>query len=907
MAEQIRVLHIDDEPDFTETTASFLEYEDSRFDVETATSIDDGLALLSDSEFDCIVSDYDMGEVTGIELLQEVRREYPDIPFILFTGKGSEEVASQAFSAGATDYLQKGGGTDQYELLANRIRNTVEQYQSRRAQQWLVELVENTDRVVYSFAADFDEVLFMSSSYEEVWGRSVSELQSEPEDFLKGIHPDDRREVQDAMDSVSEEQQVNIEFRVNANEEYRRWIRAHMEPIATETGTVTRIGGFAADITETRRRQERHQQQRETLLRLATDKAVTSGDLQTAVQRVTEAAASVLEVPRVNVWMAEDEGGEEILRCIDHYDSRTDNHQQGLELVKEDYPAYLRALETHQAIDADDALKDPRTAELRDYLNDNNIRALLDGTLRSEGEVIGVVCHEHVGATREWTDDEIDFASDIADIVHRALQNHELKQRETKLEQYHNYTDRVFDAIDDLFFVLDEDGNLIQWNDSLTEVTGYTDEEIESMNGVEFVTESDQDETIEAICRVFETGHAQLETSLVTKDGTKIPYEFVADRVTHPDGTKRLVGIGRNISSRIERERKLERIREQMAFGLDITDSILWALDFETGKSTNYGPTERVFGENPEGMDDFITNIVHPDDRTKVSKVFKDVRDGKSEEFNVEFRTIPSHEETKWVQSTAYVRSAETEERAELVGLATDVTERRERERELKRQNDRLEEFTSVVSHDLRSPLGVAEGRLRLAQADCNSEHLDDVAQALDRIDTLINDLLTLAREGEDVGQIDTVNLGDIARTCWGMVETPGASLEVDISCEIYADRTRLRQLIENCYRNAIEHAGEEVTITVDRLDSGFYIADDGPGISDANKQEVFKAGYSTNETGSGFGLSIIRQIAEAHGWEVRVVDSSEGGARFEITGVEFVDTLFRRRLLIQLSRRERG
>jgi len=890
MVERIRVLHIDDEPDLAETTASLLEYEDSRFNIETADSVSDGLTRIADGKFDCIVSDYDLGDRTGIELLKEIRNEYPNLPFILFTGKGSEDVASQAFSAGATDYLQKKGGTSQYELLANRIQNAVKQYQSTRAQQWLVDLVENTDRVVFSFTADWDDVLFMSSSYEEVWGRPIATLQSNPTDFLQGIHPDDRETVRNAMDRVSEGTQLDIEFRVNPDEDYGRWVRAHMEPIGTGTDPGNRIGGFAADITEHRRRQDRHKRQRETLLKLATDDAVTSGDFQTAVQRITEAAAHVLEVPRVNVWLVDDAGDTEMLKCIDHYDTQTESHEQGPVLVCKDYPAYLRALESHQAIDATDALEDPRTTELQDYLTDNDIGALLDGTLRSEGDVIGVVCHEHVGDTREWTDDEIDFASDIADIVHRALRNRERTEREEELAQYRSYIDRVFDTIDDVFFVLAEDGSLIRWNDSFSKVTGYTDTEIESMDPVDFMTEADRDETVAAIARVIDEGHAQLEASLETKDGTTIPYEFVTNRVSHPDGMTRLVGIGRDISARLEREQKLERIREQMAFALDFTDSILWAIDLETEKSTEYGPTERVFGVEPDGIDDFIANVVHPDDREKVSKVFEEVREHETEEFNVEFRTVPSPDETRWVLSIGYVRNVETQEPDRLVGLATDVTERRKRERELQRQNARLEEFTSVVSHDLRNPLSVAEGRLRLAQADCDSEHLEDVETALARIDTLVSDLLTLAREGEEAVEQDVFNLGEVARSCWKTVETADATLEIELDHEVCADRNRLRQLFENCYRNAVEHGGEAVTITVGHLDGGFYIEDDGPGIPEGDKEEVFKAGHSTNTDGTGFGLSIIQQIVEAHDWNIRATTGSAGGARFEITGVEFSD-----------------
>lgn len=124
----IRVLHVDDEPDFADIARIFVEREDDRFDVEIATGPTEALDRLDGERFDCIVSDYDMPGQNGVEFLEAVRDDYLNIPFILFTGKGSEEVASEAISAGVTNYLQKESGTSQYTVLANRIRNAVDKY-----------------------------------------------------------------------------------------------------------------------------------------------------------------------------------------------------------------------------------------------------------------------------------------------------------------------------------------------------------------------------------------------------------------------------------------------------------------------------------------------------------------------------------------------------------------------------------------------------------------------------------------------------------------------------------------------------------------------------------------------------------------------------------------------------------
>ncbi|ESS03951.1 MAG: histidine kinase-, DNA gyrase B-, and HSP90-like ATPase [uncultured archaeon A07HR67] len=181
----------------------------------------------------------------------------------------------------------------------------------------------------------------------------------------------------------------------------------------------------------------------------------------------------------------------------------------------------------------------------------------------------------------------------------------------------------------------------------------------------------------------------------------------------------------------------------------------------------------------------------------------------------------------------------------------------------------------------------MADGRLELLRDECESDHTDDLVQALDRMDALIEDLLTLAREGERVDEAEQIGLTIAATNSWQTVKTEQATLETDTSSAVEADQSRLRQLFENLYRNAVEHGGDDVTVSVGEIDDGFYIADTGPGIPESDREEVFETGYSTAEGGTGFGLQIVEQVAKAHGWEITVTESEQGGARFEITGVK--------------------
>ena len=221
-----------------------------------------------------------------------------------------------------------------------------------------------------------------------------------------------------------------------------------------------------------------------------------------------------------------------------------------------------------------------------------------------------------------------------------------------------------------------------------------------------------------------------------------------------------------------------------------------------------------------------------------------------------------------------------------LIGFTYQVTERKFRELQLERQNDRLDEFVQLVSHDLRNPLSVASGAIDLVEETGDVSRLEQARTALTRAEELIDDLGTIAKHGAPVDTTDTIDLEACVDRGWETVDTAAATLHDAVRGEtISADESRLLQLFENFFRNAVEHAGEDVTITVGLLEGGFFVQDDGPGIPPDEREQVFRHGYTTDEGGTGFGLSIVRSIADAHGWSVRLADS-DAGARFEVTDV---------------------
>jgi len=240
-----------------------------------------------------------------------------------------------------------------------------------------------------------------------------------------------------------------------------------------------------------------------------------------------------------------------------------------------------------------------------------------------------------------------------------------------------------------------------------------------------------------------------------------------------------------------------------------------------------------------------------------------------------------------------------TSQTAQVIGHAVrfvETTELERRSRELKRKNDQLDQFASTVSHDLRNPLNVATGYLTMATETVDPDddtdfdltmaltYLEKVQVSLDRMTTIIDDILALIDNADPVTDTEPVAFESVAADAWAAVDTRSATLAVDGHGTIEADATRLQRLLENLFRNAIDHVGDDVAIETGLTDDGFFVADDGPGIPPEDRDQIFDHGYTTGEEGTGLGLSIVQQLAEAHGWDL-ALDPDHDGAKFVVGG----------------------
>jgi PAS domain S-box-containing protein len=819
------VLHVDDDEDFADLTAIYLERVDDRLAVETATSVAEGLDLLAENDVDCVVSDHDMPGRNGIDFLGAVRERYPDLPFILFTGKGSEEIASKAISAGVTDYLQKKGGTSQYAVLANRIMNTVEQAVAQRERQRHLDAIEAAGEGI-SILDDQERFVYVNQAYAEMYGYEPEEMLGEH--WALVYDDDDVRKVDEVIRPIVQEEGSWHGETTGKRADGSTFVEEHT--IAT-----TSDGGFVCivrDITDHRERERRFEavfnntytfiglldpdgtviEANETALSFAgIDREEVVGkpvwetywfqvgeETRTAARDAVEQARSgesYRDEIRVQgadrealidftVRPVTDEDGEVTSLVPEGHDiTEIERRAQQLRTLVDTLPGvvYRCANAPGWPIERIRGEVEELTGYSRQAFETGEVSfgenvihpddraevrtAVEDALARQEPfEVTYRIVTREDETKWVWEQGKRAPSVNVDEEALTGFITDITEQRETaeKLRREREFVDLALDTLDDIFYVVGKNGELYRWNEQLCTVTGYTDEEIATMHATDFFPEGERERIADAIGETMTAGSAIVEAELLTADGDRIPYEFTGTRLDLPE-----------------------------------------------------------------------------------------------------------------------------EEKVGLVGIGRDIEERKRDDQNQRREIERLDEFASVVTHDLQSPLTVAEGRIELAQTECDSEHLDVASSALNRGQELIDDLLTVAREGHQADSVEEVTLADVATNCWRNVRTGNATLVIDGERTLRADRSRLQQLLENLVRNAVEHGGEDVTVTVGELDDGFYVADDGPGIPEHEREQVFEPGYTTTSNGTGFGLSIVKSIVENHGCEIAITESDEGGTRVEITGVE--------------------
>ncbi len=914
MESAIRVLLVDDSPDFADLAADFLERED--FDVTTANSAAEGLETITATTIDCIVSDYDMPDRNGLEFLDAVRADHPDLPFILFTGKGSEEIASKAISAGVTDYLQKGHGKEQYDLLSKRITNAVNQHRARARADHLERVnsvVRDVDKALVR-ASDRDEIeqrvceiISRSSPYRFAWiaehdpvSRIVTPRASAGIDagYLNEISvtADDSPAGQGPVGRAIRTREITVSQNVQEDPQFEPWREAALERGFQAVAGVPLIyeDSLFGVLTVYADRPYAFDDEEQTLLaELGNDiaHAIHAIETTTRLRRNRDRIRAVLEaLPDIVIVYDENGRYQEVL--AGESDNLVDPPEEliGRTVTEELPPEPASAIQ--QAISQ--SLASGQTQRVEYSL-------VIDGEVRwFEARLTPLV------GQRTEPHSVVFLARDITG----------RKERERQLDT----------LITNLPGIVYRCENEPSWPMELVrgeceELTGYPAEALESGDvlwGQDIIHPEDQGAMWDAVQQALDRGDPFEVTYRIRTANGGLRWAWERGRgVRGPDGSvEALEGFITDITDRREYEERLEALNE-VANEIEAATSDDEVYEYMVEAAVEVLALDVCMIYEPEG-DRLIprhTSASMPDDGVDSLPIDEGVagrtlRDGESFRIDDLEADDLSEPHGPWrsglsvpIGSEAVMQAASSDVGAfddddlqllELLAAHGSSTldriertaELREERRRLAQQNERLEEFASVLAHDLRGPLGVASGNLELAREQGEFDRLDRVESSLARMDRIIDDTLTLAREGKAITDTEPVHLAAISDQCWSNIDSRSASLSVEADLTIEADPSRLANLLENLFRNAVTHGGDEVSVSVGPLDDGFFIADDGPGIPEDDRETVLRTDYSTSDEGIGLGLTIVKRIADAHGWTLSVTEAESSGARFEFTGV---------------------
>lgn len=462
----------------------------------------------------------------------------------------------------------------------------------------------------------------------------------------------------------------------------------------------------------------------------------------------------------------------------------------------------------------------------------------------------------------------------------------ESKRRERRFEAIFNNTYQFTG-------LLKPDGTIIEANEAALSFAGIDRNEVVEKplwEGKWFESSQQAKDVAREAVETAQNGELFRDEIKIQGANEKAFVDFSVRPVINDDGdVTLLIPEGRNISELKEREQSLREQEHQFDAIFNDPNLLVGLLDTDgTVQDINETALEYVDASREDIVGDpfWETPWWTEDYRAAVKQWVAEAADGEYVEYEADHPTEDGGKAT--VKGNFRPVTDEDGTASRIIVSAKDVTQRRRRERELKRRNEQFDEFASFVSHDLQSPVSTVQGRLELALQTGEMEHVEKAAEAIDRVDELRDDLVTTLRTGEIVSGTERIELESVLDDVWTAVDPPQtASVTVEEGTQIEADTDALQRMLENLVGNSIEHGPDDVAIQIGEFDSGFYYEDSGPGIDPELRDRIFTPGFSTKngEEGIGMGMASVRQIVLAHGWAIHIKDGEDlDGVRFEIT-----------------------
>ncbi|MBV9489038.1 MAG: PAS domain S-box protein [Verrucomicrobia bacterium] len=714
---------------------------------------------------------------------------------------------------------------------------------------------------------------------------------------------------------VSEHKQAENQIRqLNASLEKR---------VADRTSELVRSNEQLKQAEEgLRQRSARVQKHRDVLLELA---QADKSDLTQALQTICSLSAATLEVARVSYWSLQEDGSAIVCEILyrgeaDGFDAQS----TGVRLNASQYPAYFGALRAKGPIVADRVLTHPATSGLADaYLKPLGISSMLDAPVWLCGEVVGVLCHEHIGPARDWPAEEIDFASALAAMVSVALQEAHRARSERLLRESETKFRALFEATSKAVVLHDETG-ILEANPSWFRLLGYSrTEEVVGKHPAELSAPIQpggrRAEVLAArhIAQTLAHGSARFEWLMLRRDGTDLLMEVFLTRI-QLGGRQLLQAVCNDITERKRAEAELReseaRLRESEArFSTAFRASPLNITILRLSDARFVEANEafvRWFGlarDQLLGHDSRELGIwVNLEDREKFLGDLR--RQGSLREVECQLRSRRGTVHTL-LQSADII---EINREPHILVFGLDITERKHAEAELLRALAREKElgqlrsnFVSMVSHEFRTPLGIIQSSAeiledyfeRLDPAE-RQEHLQSIRKNTRRMAGLMEEVLLIGSLEAGKTEFKPCRL-ELSSFICKLVDEVGSATHRRCPIEwslagapdqIQADERLMRHILTNLLTNAVKYSevGQPVRLEVGCVGPELVCVtcDQGIGIAEADQEWLFSAFHRgqnvAGRPGTGLGLVIVKRCVDLHGGKIEV--SSQLGKGTTVT-----------------------
>jgi PAS domain S-box-containing protein len=710
MAEAIRVLYVDDEPGLLDIGKRFLE-RSGDFIVTTTTSTPEAIRLLEKERFDTIVSDYQMPGMDGIQFLVEVRRRFGEVPFILFTGKGREEVVIQAINSGADFYLQKGGEPGaQFAELSHKIKQAASRRRVddalRKSEEKYRHLVEHSNEAIV--VAQDGMLRLVNHKAAEFTGYSEQELLSMP--FSTVIHPDDCAMVVDQYEKQLKREELpsRYSFRLDPKDSSTRWVENSVTSIDWEGRPATL--NLLTDITERKRTEATFSIQHNLSIILN-----QCTKLDDAFNQILSFALQIEGLDAGGIYMADPVTG--ALDIVAHrglspqfieHTSHFDANSPQVKRARTGIPFYGRY----------DEIRQPGRDEIRDK---ELVTALASIPVMHEGELLSILnlASHTAGEIPLSTRSTLEtMAMQIGSTLFRI---HSRKLIEESEARYRNVVEDQTEFISRFL----PDGTHIFVNDAYCRYFGISRENLIGSRFRPSLPQKDQENLARLMASLTpDSPIMTIDQHIIMPDGSIRWQRWVDRAIFRKDGSlKEYQSVGRDITDWKQAEESLAESKEQLHLAIDGANLGIWDLNLITREMVFNQRWVEMLGFSQDEIEKpsvWWGARVHPDEYRSVVHLNELHRVGKSQFFDAVYRMRHKNGEWRWVHSQGKVISWDsTGAPLRMIGINQDITEQKVAEQDILRKNEELEasyEELTATSEELRQTienLGISERDVR--------------------------------------------------------------------------------------------------------------------------------------------------------------------------------------------------